>query len=68
MLHFHGKKLLAPHQTTRLLDHYLLAAHNFLFSILTATQYLEAIIIHNLKMCHAMVMVMDPLIMDVVTV
>jgi len=42
--------------TTRLEDHCLLAAHNLLFSILTATQYLEAICIHKLKMCRAMVM------------
>jgi len=44
----------------------LFAAHNFLFSILTDTQYLEAIYIHKLKMCQTIVM--DPLIMDVVTV
>jgi hypothetical protein len=42
----------------------LLPAHNFLFSILTATQYLEFICIHKLKMCQ--VMVMDRL-MHVVT-
>jgi hypothetical protein len=51
---------------TRLEDHCLLAAHKFLFIILAATQYLEAICIHNLKKCHAMVM--DPLVMEVVTV
>jgi len=32
----------------------LLPAHTFLFSILTATQYLETICIHKLKMCQAM--------------
>jgi hypothetical protein len=37
-----------------------------LFSILTATQYQETICIHKLKMLHAIVM--DPLIMDAVTV
>jgi len=46
--------------------HCLFAAHIFLFGILTDTQYLEAIYIHKLKMCHAILM--DPLIMDVVTV
>jgi len=44
----------------------LFAAHNSLFSILTATEYQETISIHNLKMCQAKVM--DRLIMDAVTV
>jgi len=44
----------------------LFATHNSVFSILTATEYLEAICIHNLKMRHAIMM--DPLIIDVVTV
>jgi len=44
----------------------LFATHNSLFSILTATEYLEAFCIHNLKRLHAIMM--DPLIMDVVTV
>jgi hypothetical protein len=47
-------------------DHYLFAAHNSLFTVLTAIQYLEAICIHNLKRRHAIMM--DPLVMDVVTV
>jgi hypothetical protein len=66
MLRFYGEELLAPCPTTRLEDHYQLAAHNFLFSILTANEYLEAVCIHKLKRCHTMVM--GPLIMDVVTV
>ena len=51
---------------TRLEDRCLFATHNLLFSILTATEYMEAICVHNLKMRHAMLM--DPLTMDVVTV
>jgi hypothetical protein len=62
----YGKELLAPRPTARLEDHYLLAAHNFLFSILTANEYLETICIHKLKRHHTMVM--GPLIMDVVIV
>ena len=57
--------MLVARLTTRLEDRCLLAAHKLLFSILTATQYLEATCIHKLKMCQAMVM--DQL-MDVVTV
>jgi hypothetical protein len=44
----------------------LFATHNSLFIILTATEYLEAICIHNLKR-HNDIM-MDPLIIDVVSV
>jgi hypothetical protein len=44
----------------------MFASHNILFSILTAAEYLEAICIQNLKRHYAMVM--DPLIMDIVTV
>ena len=55
--------MLVARQTTWLEDHYLLAAHNFL---LAATQYLEAICIHNLNRWHAIMM--DPLIVDVLTV
>jgi len=66
MLRIYGKEFLIARPTARLEDHCLLAAHNFLFSILTLTQYLEAICIHNLKRCRAIVM--DPLIMDVMTV
>jgi hypothetical protein len=58
--------MLATRLTARLEDHCFFAAHNCLFSILTATKYLEAICIHNLKRWQAMVM--DPLVMDVVTV
>jgi hypothetical protein len=66
MLRFYGKEFLTACLTARLEDHCLLGAHNFLFNILTATQYMEATYIHNLKKCHAMVM--DPLVMEVVTV
>jgi len=66
MLLFYGKEFLTARLTARLENYCLLAAHNFLFRIITATQYQEAICIHNLKMHHSMVM--DPLIMDVVTV
>jgi len=58
--------VLATCLTVRLVDHCLFAAHNFLFTILTATRYLEAICIHKLKRWHAIMM--DPLVMDVVTV
>jgi len=51
--------------TARLEDPCLFAAHNFLFSILIATQYVEAICIHNLN--RRQVVVKDPL-MEVVTV
>ena len=57
--------MLATHLTARLEDLCLLAAHNFLFSILTDTQYLEAICIHKLKMCQTM---LKDRLMDVVTV
>jgi hypothetical protein len=66
MLRFYGKEFLTACLIARLQDHCLLAAHNFLFSILTATEYLETICIHKLKMHQAMVM--GPLIMDVVAV
>ena len=57
--------MLVARLTTRLEDCCLLAAHKFLFSILTATQYLEAICTHKLKMCQAM---LKDQLMDVVTV
>jgi len=54
--HMYGEELLAPCPTLKLVDHHLLAVHDCLFNIFTATLHIGGhSSIHNLSTCHAAV-------------
>jgi len=52
---FYGEEFLAPHPTPKLKGHPLLAVYDCLFNIFAATSIIGGHLLHNLRMCHAMV-------------